>query len=173
MKICDFCGTINTDEAMRCSSCGGSVFKYKCNNCGTFLQEDQGYCPKCGIKAGQRARICPQCNTNYFSTACPTCGYLPGKVNNIVSAQQRGMMVCPKCRSTYINVQAVNRIQLKRRRHRVVWWIFVGWWWIIIKWTYLLIPTLIIRMISSKEKIADNTIQSVAVCQNCGYNWKT
>lgn len=76
MKICEFCGTANNDDAVKCSSCGSNSFKHKCNNCGTEFNEGN-FCPKCGVKAGQEERVCPKCNTKYFSAACPTCGYIP------------------------------------------------------------------------------------------------
>ena len=80
MKICEFCGTANNDDAVKCSSCGSNSFKHKCNNCGTEFNEGN-FCPKCGVKAGQEERVCPRCNTKYFSAACPTCGYIPGNDN--------------------------------------------------------------------------------------------
>ena len=75
MKICMFCNTENEDNAVKCTSCGANSFKYKCGNCGTLFA-DGVHCPHCGVKVGQKARICPQCNTQYYSNACPTCGYV-------------------------------------------------------------------------------------------------
>ena len=48
MKICEFCGTANNDDAVKCSSCGSNSFKHKCNNCGTEFNEGN-FCPKCGV----------------------------------------------------------------------------------------------------------------------------
>lgn len=76
MKICSFCNTENEDNAVKCVSCGANSFKYKCNNCGTVFA-DGVHCPHCGVKVGQQARVCPKCNTQYYSNACPTCGYVP------------------------------------------------------------------------------------------------
>ena len=78
MKICEFCRTENHNDVVKCSSCGGNTFRYKCDNCGTEFFEGV-HCPHCGVKVGQKARICPKCNTQYYSNACPTCGYIPGK----------------------------------------------------------------------------------------------
>ncbi len=80
MKICDFCGTENINDAVKCSSCGSNSFRYKCSNCGTVFSEGV-HCPHCGVKVGQEAKICPTCKTEYYSNACPTCGYIPGKEN--------------------------------------------------------------------------------------------
>ena len=57
MKLCSFCGTENAADAVKCSSCGGNEFKYKCDNCGTVFTEGV-HCPHCGVKAGQEARTC-------------------------------------------------------------------------------------------------------------------
>ena len=76
MKICEFCGSVNADNSEKCASCGSSTFKYKCNNCGAEFQQGV-YCPHCGVKAGQQPRVCPVCQTQYYSNACPTCGYVP------------------------------------------------------------------------------------------------
>lgn len=87
MKICEFCDSVNPDEVEICSSCGGNSFQYKCNNCGTLFKEGV-YCPHCGVKAGQTAKSCPRCGTQYFSNACPSCGYLPGTPQNVPDYSQ-------------------------------------------------------------------------------------
>lgn len=78
MKVCKYCGAVAEDHAKSCSSCGGSAFKYRCENCGTVF-EDGMYCPKCGVKAGRKPKKCPRCGAEYYSTACPECGFLPGQ----------------------------------------------------------------------------------------------
>ena len=87
MKICEFCGTANNDDAVKCSSCGGPGFKFKCNNCGTEFKDGK-FCPKCGVKAGQEPRTCPVCKTQYYTNACPTCGYVPGQSSGAGTVQQ-------------------------------------------------------------------------------------
>ena len=66
MKVCSYCGTENPNNAVMCENCGAHEFKHKCNNCGTVFAEGE-YCPKCGVKAGQRPRVCPNCGREYYS----------------------------------------------------------------------------------------------------------
>jgi len=80
MKICQYCGTQNADDAARCTGCGGNAFRNLCSNCGTEFEG--AFCPVCGVRAGDPGRICPRCKTRYFTNACPTCGFVP--------AQERG-----------------------------------------------------------------------------------
>ena len=63
----------NNDETT-CSNCGAIEFNQVCDNCGTVYQ-DGVYCPRCGVKAGQKPYQCPNCGKLYFSNACPNCGY--------------------------------------------------------------------------------------------------
>lgn len=76
MKICSFCNTENKDAAVKCASCGGNSFKQKCDNCGTVFA-DGVHCPHCGVKVGEKAKTCPKCHKQYYSAACPDCGYKP------------------------------------------------------------------------------------------------
>lgn len=51
--------------------------KFKCLNCGTTLEAEQEFCPKCGIKRGERKVIlCPKCNSEIQigQKFCPKCG---------------------------------------------------------------------------------------------------
>ena len=108
MKICSFCNTENEDSAIQCISCGANSFKHKCNNCGTEFT-DGVHCPHCGVKVGQQARICPKCHTQYYSNACPTCGYVP---NNSAAANN--------------TVQPVQPVKPKRKTWLwVLGWIFI------------------------------------------------
>lgn len=114
MKVCESCGVLCQDDAVKCESCGGVYFKYRCNNCGTDFK-DGLFCPKCGTRAGQEARICPRCKTEYFTNACPTCGYIPG--NN---TQQ----------PTYQVIHHTNNYTPKTssppKKSHIGWWI-LGW----------------------------------------------
>lgn len=63
-------------------------------------------------------------------------------------------MVCPKCQSNNVSVQAVSLTKTKKRG--ILWWLMLPFFWIV-----LLLP----RKVKSK-------VQSEAVCQSCGYRWK-
>ena len=113
MKICNFCNTENEDSAIQCISCGANSFKHKCNNCGTVFT-DGAHCPHCGVKIGQQARICPKCHTQYYSNACPTCGFVP----NNSPANHTGQPVR--------SVQPVQPVKPKRKTWLwVLGWIFI------------------------------------------------
>ena len=36
-------------------------------------------------------------------------------------------MVCKKCGSDKVTVQAVTEV--KTKKHGILWWLFIGWWW--------------------------------------------
>lgn len=99
MKICDFCGTMNTDDAVKCKSCGSTSLKNKCNNCGAVF--DGQFCTGCGTRSGQEAKECPVCHTKYFTAACPSCGYVPGKTSGVTSAPAPQTPAAPK-RKTWL-----------------------------------------------------------------------
>lgn len=76
-------------------------------------------------------------------------------------------MVCPKCGSENVTMQAVSIVSTKG--HGVAWWLFVSWWiWIV--WLFWFIPMLIIKLIRGKK--TKTKIKSEAVCQNCGHHWR-
>lgn len=77
-------------------------------------------------------------------------------------------MVCPKCHSNNVSVQAVAIT--KTKHHGIIWWLFVGWWWWIM-WLLLFVPMLIIRLIRGKK--TQTKVHTEAVCQSCGNRWKT
>jgi predicted nucleic-acid-binding Zn-ribbon protein len=81
-------------------------------------------------------------------------------------------MVCPKCGSTNVNVQAVSESQLKNKHHGFFWWIFIGWWWLIIKWFCFTIPALIVKIFVPKRQKLKTQHFAMCVCQNCGNSWK-
>lgn len=78
-------------------------------------------------------------------------------------------MICPKCGSENVNVQAVTSIQQKRKKG-VIYWIFIGWWWEPLAWIFLTIPKLIIALFGNHKKIVSKE-KTVAVCQSCGHRW--
>lgn len=53
------------------------IEQMKCLNCGTTLENEQEFCPKCGIKKGERKVIlCAKCNSEIQigQKFCPKCG---------------------------------------------------------------------------------------------------
>lgn len=81
-------------------------------------------------------------------------------------------MICSKCGSSNVSIQAVNLVKLKNKHHGVLWWLFIGWWWIPIKWMFFTLPALIIKLFKPKKQKIVNITKSVAVCQNCGHQWE-
>lgn len=79
-------------------------------------------------------------------------------------------MVCPKCNSNNVSIQAVNEIKLKNKHHGIIWWLCIGWWWIPTKWICFFVPALFIKLfgLDSKRQKAVNKTVKKAVCQNCG-----
>jgi len=73
-------------------------------------------------------------------------------------------MVCKKCGSDKITVQAVTEV--KTKKHGLLWWLFIGWWW----WTLFFGAALILKLFG-RGKVTSKT-HNVCVCQNCGYSWK-
>ena len=78
------------------------------------------------------------------------------------------VVVCKKCNSSNVTVQAVTEI--KKKRKGVLYWLFIGWWLEMIMWVFLTLPWLIIKIFKPKEY--KNKITSMAVCQDCGYSWR-
>lgn len=81
-------------------------------------------------------------------------------------------MVCPKCGSAHVNVQAVTSSQLKNKHHGCLYWLLIGWWWVPIWWLCFTIPALIVKIFAPKRQKLKTTHSSMCVCQNCGNTWK-
>lgn len=79
-------------------------------------------------------------------------------------------MVCPKCNSNNVTVQAVNEITEKKKKG-VIYWLLIGWWWEIFAWLFLTLPKLIVAIFSKKTKTVSK-IKNFAVCQDCGHRWE-
>lgn len=77
-------------------------------------------------------------------------------------------MICPKCGSENVNVQAVAHVSTKKKG--CLYWC-IGWWLELIMWFFLTIPMLIGKMFGGKGKVKTK-VKSHAVCQNCGHQWK-
>ena len=82
-------------------------------------------------------------------------------------------MNCPKCNSENVKVQIVTDTQLKTKHHSFLYWVFIGWWLELILWFFLTIPRLLIALFMPKSKKIVQKHKSMAVCQECGYNWET
>lgn len=82
-------------------------------------------------------------------------------------------MKCPKCKSENVSIQIVNESHLVNKHHGIIWWLCIGWWWIFVKWIILTIPALIFAIFVGKRKKIINESHKEAICQSCGYNWKT
>lgn len=111
MKICKYCGTYNNDIVNFCRSCGSSAFKHICANCENEFDEGL-FCPRCGVKVGQRAKRCLRCGNIYYSNACPDCGYLeigysPEPVTPVIQYE-------------------IPPMPTRRKRRHIGWWI-LGW----------------------------------------------
>lgn len=72
-------------------------------------------------------------------------------------------MICPKCGSENVTVQAVTNVKTKRRG-------CIGWClWILLACCTLGSILIIPLLTNSKTK---SKTHSEAVCQNCGNRWK-
>ena len=134
------------------------------------------YCPNCGQQQPDNAIFCNNCGKPLQAT--PTAPQQPVIIQTTVSsdpvvpiAQQQPRIVCPRCRGTNVNIQAINNVHLENKRHGCAWWIFVGWWWVPIKWLFFTLPALIIKIFKPKKQKVVNTVHSFAVCQSCGNRW--
>lgn len=81
-------------------------------------------------------------------------------------------MKCPKCGSENVQVQTINEVSLKNQHHGCLWWLCVGWWWIPFKWLFLTVPALFAKIFIPKKQKTVNKTKTVAVCQNCGKQFK-
>jgi len=81
-------------------------------------------------------------------------------------------MICPKCGSENVSIQAVTESKLVDKHHGLIWWIFVGWWWLFFKWMFLTIPALLFKIFGHKKQKIKSKTHNEAVCQNCGHRWK-
>lgn len=78
-------------------------------------------------------------------------------------------MLCPRCNSTNVNVQAVSNVRTKGKG--CLYWLFIGWWLELILWLFLTIPMLFFKLFGGKGKVRTN-VETYAVCQNCGNRWR-
>lgn len=92
--------------------------------------------------------------------------------SNSPQKQASSRLICPKCGSANINVQAIQRTKLTNKHHSLIWWLIIGWWWMLIKWLFFTLPALIVKIFAPKRQKLEQEIISVCVCQSCGYQWE-
>lgn len=83
-------------------------------------------------------------------------------------------MICPKCGSENVSVQAVEDKTVTVHKKGWFYYICIWWWWIFIKLFCKLIMwpvKLLTSMIWRTEKYSPKYI-SKCVCQNCGHIWE-
>lgn len=81
-------------------------------------------------------------------------------------------MVCKRCSSNNVNVQVTNQVELKKKGHGLLYWLFIGWWLEICLWIWLTLPRLLIALFFPQRVKTVNKTVTTAVCQNCGYSWE-
>lgn len=124
-------------------------------------------CNECGKEYSDKATACPNCG-------CPT----PNEQNNSYGIK------CHNCGSNNINIQReeVGNISTsktryrERKRHGLLYWLFIGWWFLMFKIVF--IPFTILFGKNNKSKGEFNTVtasktinKKIAICQNCGNHW--
>lgn len=77
-------------------------------------------------------------------------------------------MVCPKCGSESVNVQAVAHV--KNKKKGCLYWCLIGFWLEPIMWLFFTLPMIFIKLFG-KSKVKTK-VKSHAVCQQCGYQWQ-
>lgn len=79
-------------------------------------------------------------------------------------------MKCPKCGSTNVSCQAVEKVHQKAKKG-CLYWLFIGWWLEPLEWLFLTLPKLLFALFGHHTKTVSKTI-TYAVCQDCGHRWK-
>lgn len=80
-------------------------------------------------------------------------------------------MICPKCGSQNVTVQAVEEFKLKTKHHSTFYWLLIGWWLELLLWIFLTVPRLLIAMFGHKRQKLVSKTKSICVCQTCGHHW--
>ena len=81
-------------------------------------------------------------------------------------------MKCNKCGSTNVNVQVATETKLKNKHHSILYWLIIGWWLEPMLWIFLTVPKLLLAIFGHKKQKIVQKNYSVAVCQDCGNQWK-
>ena len=83
-------------------------------------------------------------------------------------------MRCPKCHSTFVDVQVVTDVRTVKVHHSILWWVFIGWWWLPVKWIFFTFWAFIAKVLSvllgTRRRVVTERA-TLAVCQNCGHTW--
>jgi len=80
-------------------------------------------------------------------------------------------MVCPKCKSENVSIQLMNVQKKKNIIVRLILFIpkLIIFCVSFIVWVIVMILSLVFPFLKSKKTV----MRKYAVCQNCGYTWKT
>ena len=78
-------------------------------------------------------------------------------------------MKCPRCGSSNMHVQAVNKARLVKKRRSIFHWLFIGWWLWPLLWFFFTLPMLLVKLFAPKRQRIKNKLVSLAVCQDCGF----
>lgn len=79
-------------------------------------------------------------------------------------------MVCPRCGSSNVMVQAVTEVKEVKRKKGCAYWLFIGWWFEFIMWFFLTFIRLLMLIFRRNTKVVSET-KTVSICQNCAYRW--
>lgn len=81
------------------------------------------------------------------------------------------MAVCPKCGSENVSIQLVKVSKKKNFLIRLILFIprLIIFFFSIFLWFIIKILSLFFPFLRSKKEV----LRKFAVCQNCGYSWKT
>lgn len=80
---------------------------------------------------------------------------------------EKNKLVCKKCGSENIQVQKISA-QVKKKKGLMYW--SIGWLIDLGLWLFLTLPRLIIQIFKPTKTVTKT--DTVAVCQNCGNDWK-
>lgn len=76
-------------------------------------------------------------------------------------------MICKKCNSGNVNVQAVTEI--KKKKKGLFYWT-IGWAIDLMLWIFLTLPRLIVAIFKPKKMVSKT--RKMAICQECGNSWR-
>jgi|GEM_PF-2895757 len=119
MKVCTYCGTHSTDNAVICKSCGAAEFDNKCNSCGTKFTGS--VCPECGDIISGTGRDCPICGHITDDLICPYCETdLSGKNQEPGNAQKTIYYENSHVTIQVTNVQSKEQVELNIKQMKKI-----------------------------------------------------